>query len=88
MLGVELYTSLTHNTNKTHLYTSELLFPREEQEIGADGFQGVKRSLEALETASSLAVKRIIHDLIETHHAKPLSRIWLVGAKQSRCCGK
>uniref|UniRef100_A0A8C7XWY2 Uncharacterized protein n=1 Tax=Oryzias sinensis TaxID=183150 RepID=A0A8C7XWY2_9TELE len=51
----------------------------EEQEIGADGFQGVKCPLQALETASSLAVKGIIHNLVETHHAKPLSRIWLVG---------
>lgn len=43
--------------NKTHLYTSKLLLPREEQEVGTDGFQGVEGSLQALEVAPSLTAE-------------------------------
>lgn len=68
-----------HFNNLTHFYTSELLLPGIEQEVGADGFQCVEGSLQALEVAPSLVAERILHHFIETHHSETLSRIWLVG---------
>lgn len=78
----------TMTINYTHLYTSKLFLPREEQEVGADGFQSVKGPLQTLKVASSLASERVLHHLVETDHAKSLTRIWLIGSEQSRRCGE
>lgn len=69
-----------------HLYTSELLLPGEEQEVGTNGLQRVEGSLQALKVAPSLATERIFHHFVETHHPEALPRIWLIGPEQS--CGR